>query len=69
MTTPEREGEGLRFWQAVVIGQLAAGSVWADRHTGFPAHILAELGSVAIGAIMWIGFRALFAHHLNQGKE
>lgn len=51
----------MRFWQAVVVAQLAAGSVYADRYSGDSAeHFLAEFASVAFGAAVWFVLKQCF---------
>ncbi len=49
----------MRFWQAVVVAQMAAGAVYADHLSGHPLlHIATDLANLALGAVMWITFKA-----------
>lgn len=49
----------MRFWQAIVVSQLVAGSVYADRFHGVVQHALVEGSSLLLGAVLWwIGKRA-----------
>jgi hypothetical protein len=51
----------VRFWQALITAQMAAGFVWADRYREVEwVHLLAEAGSMLIGAIMWVVFKRTF---------
>lgn len=50
----------MKFWQAIITGQLAAGSVFADRVDGFAPHIAAEVASVLIAGAMWVAARRLW---------
>jgi hypothetical protein len=47
----------MRFWQAVVTGQVAAGAVWADHFHDYWGHLLAELASLAVAALSWTLFK------------
>jgi hypothetical protein len=47
----------MRFWQAVVTGQLAAGAAWADQIEGSWSHLAADVGNIAVGAIAWLMFK------------
>lgn len=49
----------MRFWQALVTGQIAAGAVWADRIDDRWGHLVAELASLAIAAAAWMMFKRL----------
>ena len=50
----------MRFWQALVTAQMAAGSVWADRYRDVLwAHLLAEAGAIIFGLALWIVFEAV----------
>lgn len=47
----------MRFWQALVTGQIAAGAVWADRFRDYWGHLTAELASMAVAALTWALFK------------
>ncbi len=47
----------MRFWQALVTGQIAAGAVWADRIHDYWPHLAAEIGNLAIAAAAWLMFK------------
>jgi hypothetical protein len=51
----------VKFWQAVVVSQMAAGAVWADGFTGILwAHLLADAGNIVFGVIMWSALKCCF---------
>jgi len=53
----------VRFWQALVTAEMAAGAVWADRFHGILwAHLLADAGNVVLSLLMWRAFEWLFAN-------
>ncbi|MCW1431420.1 hypothetical protein [Novosphingobium sp. JCM 18896] len=61
----------MRFWQALVVAQLTAGSVYADRYPAGLHHFAVEGGALLIGAIMWVVLKWTFgpSHQPNVTTE
>lgn len=48
----------MRFWQALICAQMAAGSVYADRfHDDWWHRVALDSGNVILGAIGWLIFK------------
>jgi len=58
----------MKFWQAVVTAQLAAGSVYADRHAPGVVHFVWEASALAFGALAW-WLGAKFFGSVDQGDK
>ena len=56
----------MKFWQALVVAQLTAGSIHADRYHDWLPHIIAESSSALFGLVMWAVFQSLLKEPRND---